>query len=112
MVCKERIGWRDKSRKIILFATDEDFHFAMDGKLIGILEPNDGHCHLDGIMGKPGNFFHNYFIKVKVIFKYVLSIILGYYTKSKELDYPSISHINAIAQVTLLSLKIYRTCVK
>ena len=35
------------SRKIILVATDRDFHYAMDGKLVGILEPNDGTCHLD-----------------------------------------------------------------
>ena len=47
MVCGERIGWRDNSRKIIIVATDRDFHTAMDGKLAGILEPNDGQCHLN-----------------------------------------------------------------
>jgi integrin beta 1 len=47
MACVERIGWRRASRKIILIATDRDFHYAMDGKLVGILEPNDGNCHLD-----------------------------------------------------------------
>ena len=35
MVCKDRIGWRPDSRKIILVATDNDYHNAMDGKLAG-----------------------------------------------------------------------------
>ena len=71
MLCKERIGWRNSSRKIILLATDRDYHNALDGKLVGILHPNDGQCHLDES---------------------------GYYSKSKEFDYPSISQINFIAQ--------------
>ena len=40
------IGWREHSDKIIVVATDEEFHYAGDGKLGGILLPNDGHCHL------------------------------------------------------------------
>ena len=35
MVCTDRIGWRNNSRKLILLFTDRDFHFAMDGKLAG-----------------------------------------------------------------------------
>ena len=35
MACKDRIGWRPDSRKIILVATDNDYHNAMDGKLAG-----------------------------------------------------------------------------
>jgi hypothetical protein len=70
MACQERVGWRNYSRKIILVATDRDYHNAMDGKLLGILEPNDGICHLDES---------------------------GYYTESKYQDYPSVSHINAVA---------------
>jgi hypothetical protein len=54
MVCWDRIGWRRQSRKIVLVATDGDFHYAMDGKLLGILEPNDGSCHLNGSTGFPG----------------------------------------------------------
>ena len=54
MACWDRIGWRRQSRKIILLATDRDFHFAMDGKLVGILEPNDGPCHLQGSVGEAG----------------------------------------------------------
>ena len=52
-------------------ATDRDFHFALDGKLIGILDRNDGQCHLDEF---------------------------GYYTHEMYRDYPSISHINSVAQ--------------
>ncbi len=75
MTCSERVGWREKSRKIILLATDRDFHFALDGKLAGVLERNDGTCHLNGTAGSP-----------------------GYYTHSALLDYPSVSHLNAVAQ--------------
>jgi hypothetical protein len=31
----------------LLFSTDSEFHYAGDGKLGGIVEPNDGKCHLD-----------------------------------------------------------------
>ena len=46
IVCKEEIGWRDKSRKMLVFSTDAGFHYAGDGKLGGIVKPNDGSCHL------------------------------------------------------------------
>ena len=42
MVCGDRIGWRQNSRKIIILSTDRDYHFALDGKLAGIFTPNDG----------------------------------------------------------------------
>jgi len=34
VVCKEAIGWRDNSRRILLVATDDGFHIAGDGKVI------------------------------------------------------------------------------
>ena len=43
---------------------------ALDGKLGGLVEPNDGNCHLDED---------------------------GYYTKSKRFDYPSIGQVNHLA---------------
>lgn len=67
IVCKERIGWREKARKLLVFSTDAGFHYAGDGKLGGIVKPNDGNCHLD---------------------------VKGTYTESKEQDYPSVSQIN------------------
>lgn len=30
-----------------MFSTDAGFHFAGDGKLGGIVLPNDGQCHLE-----------------------------------------------------------------
>ncbi|GFS35725.1 integrin beta-PS [Nephila pilipes] len=67
IVCKEEIGWRSKSRKLLVFSTDNAFHYAGDGKLGGIIAPNDEKCHLDKN---------------------------GYYTMGAELDYPSLSQIN------------------
>lgn len=46
IVCKEEIGWREKSRKLLVFSTDAGFHYAGDGKLGGIVKPNDGKCHM------------------------------------------------------------------
>ena len=33
--CKTQIGWRDHSRKVVVYLTDTGFHFAGDGKLGG-----------------------------------------------------------------------------
>lgn len=67
VVCKSEIGWRNKARKLLVFSTDAGFHYAGDGKLGGIVKPNDGICHLD---------------------------TRGSYTHSTMLDYPSVSQIN------------------
>ncbi|XP_076668344.1 integrin beta-PS [Andrena cerasifolii] len=71
MVCTEEIGWRQVARHLIVFCTDAKSHIAGDGRLAGIIEPNDGLCHLD----------QN-----------------GYYTHSLLQDYPSISQINRKAR--------------
>jgi integrin beta 1 len=47
IVCEREVGWRPASRKLIVYSTDAGFHYAGDGKLAGIIEPNDGACHLD-----------------------------------------------------------------
>merc|ERR1719225_66224 len=67
IVCKDIIGWRDKARRMLVFSTDAGFHYAGDGKLGGIVTPNDGQCHMDG---------------------------KGVYTHSTLQDYPSVSQIN------------------
>ena len=69
MVCKSQIGWRSNATKIVLFATDDEFHLAGDGKLAGIVEPNDESCHLDGAY-------------------------VGY----KRFDYPSINQIDSVSR--------------
>uniref|UniRef100_A0A673H0K9 Integrin beta n=1 Tax=Sinocyclocheilus rhinocerous TaxID=307959 RepID=A0A673H0K9_9TELE len=63
-VCGEHIGWRNVTR-LMVFSTDAGFHFAGDGKLGGIVLPNDGKCHLENNM----------------------------YTMSHYYDYPSIAHL-------------------
>ncbi|KAL1492096.1 hypothetical protein ABEB36_012588 [Hypothenemus hampei] len=67
VVCRNQIGWREKARRLLVFSTDASFHYAGDGKLGGIVKPNDGHCHLTGE---------------------------GYYSQSSSQDYPSIEQIN------------------
>ena len=32
-MCTELIGWRDLSRKLLLYITDAGFHYANDGKV-------------------------------------------------------------------------------
>lgn len=54
--CPEEIGWRNVTR-LLVFATDDGFHFAGDGKLGAILTPNDGHCHLEDNLYKRSNEF-------------------------------------------------------
>uniref|UniRef100_A0A6Q2ZFU5 Integrin beta n=1 Tax=Esox lucius TaxID=8010 RepID=A0A6Q2ZFU5_ESOLU len=63
-VCGKDIGWRNVTR-LLVFSTDAGFHFAGDGKLGGIVLPNDGKCHLENNM----------------------------YTMSHYYDYPSIAHL-------------------
>lgn len=94
IACKDEIGWRTNSRKILLYSTDAAFHFAGDGKLGGIVDPNDGHCHLDQE---------------------------GFYSYSLYQDYPSISQIakiiaekkvNVIFAVTKAQLGVYESLSK
>ncbi|KAF0884245.1 ITB2 protein, partial [Crocuta crocuta] len=54
--CPEEIGWRNVTR-LLVFATDDGFHFAGDGKLGAILTPNDGRCHLEDNIYKRSNEF-------------------------------------------------------
>uniref|UniRef100_A0A8W8MC73 Integrin beta n=1 Tax=Magallana gigas TaxID=29159 RepID=A0A8W8MC73_MAGGI len=66
MACGDRIGWRKKARRMIIYATDSNYHQAGDGRIAGILEPNDGLCHLD---------------------------VNGRYIKSEMQDYPSVGQL-------------------
>lgn len=47
MVCGERIGWEERTRKIIVLATDSKMHLAGEGKLAGIVRRNDAKCRLE-----------------------------------------------------------------
>ncbi|KAF5269170.1 hypothetical protein FQR65_LT02470 [Abscondita terminalis] len=76
MVCKKEIGWRDQARHLIVFSTDADFHIAGDGKLAGIVVPNDAKCHMSN----------------------------NKYTHDLVYDYPSISQINYVAKQNNINL--------
>lgn len=52
ITCNEEIGWRDSVQKVIILITDEDTHFAYDGRLAGLPLPQDGQCHLDKVPRK------------------------------------------------------------
>lgn len=76
IVCHDEIGWRNQSRRLIVFSTDAGYHYAGDGKLGGVVKPNDGECHMAN---------HSY-------------------THSVIQDYPSVAHINAKVKQTAINL--------
>lgn len=47
VVCKDRIGWRRDASHLLVFTTDAKSHIALDGRFAGIVQPNDGMCHID-----------------------------------------------------------------
>ncbi|GLD49064.1 integrin beta-3-like protein [Lates japonicus] len=47
VVCKDKIGWRQDASHLLVFTTDAKTHIALDGRIAGIVQPNDGQCHLD-----------------------------------------------------------------
>lgn len=47
MVCKEKIGWRPDASHLLVLTTDAKTHLALDGRIAGIVQPNDGECYLD-----------------------------------------------------------------
>ncbi|XP_060683576.1 integrin beta-2 [Hemiscyllium ocellatum] len=65
-VCVDEIGWRNVTR-LLVYTSDDGFHFAGDGKLGAILTPNDGKCHLDS---------------------------QGFYADNTKYDYPSVAELS------------------
>lgn len=93
IVCGNKIGWRNESRRLIIYSSDAPFHFAGDGKLGGIIIPNDGKCHLKD----------------------------NKYLEGKQQDYPSVgqiaqkiqeNQITVIFAVSGAQLKTYQNFVK
>lgn len=93
IMCEQQIGWRKNSRRLIIYSSDAPFHFGGDGKLGGIMIPNDGACHLRE----------------------------NKYTKGRQQDYPSVgqmvntiqeNHITVIFAVSGARLKTYQNFVK
>lgn len=44
---QEQIGWRPDASHLLIFTSDAKTHVALDGRLAGIVHPNDGQCHLN-----------------------------------------------------------------
>ncbi|XP_023266761.1 integrin beta-3-like [Seriola lalandi dorsalis] len=91
VVCKEKIGWRPDASHLLVFTTDAKTHTALDGRIAGIVQPNDGKCHLDSD---------------------------NIYNKSTVLDYPSLAlitekmsenNINLIFAVTSFVVPLYKS---
>ncbi|CAG5056537.1 unnamed protein product [Parnassius apollo] len=77
MVCKEELGWRTQSRKIVVLLTDGTYHAAGDGRLAGIVKPYDGKCYMKN----------------------------NVYSNELSMDYPSVSMIGKLAadeQITVV----------
>eukprot|EP00064_Thunnus_orientalis_P023368 superscaffoldBa00008759_g23607 len=90
MQAVDKIGWRPDASHLLVFTTDAKTHIALDGRIAGIVQPNDGLCHLgsDNI-----------------------------YNKSTVLDYPSLAlmtekmsenNINLIFAVTNYVVPLYK----
>lgn len=45
-VCDKKIGWRNDASHLLVFTTDAKTHIALDGRLAGIVQPNDAECHI------------------------------------------------------------------
>lgn len=48
--------------RLLVFSTDAGFHFAGDGKLGGIVLPNDGKCHLENDMYTMSHYYVSSFV--------------------------------------------------
>ncbi|XP_044531065.1 integrin beta-3 [Gracilinanus agilis] len=89
-VCDEKIGWRNDASHLLVFTTDAKTHIALDGRLSGIVQPNDGECHIGSD---------------------------NYYSASTTMDYPSLAlmteklsqkNINLIFAVTRSVVSLYQ----
>ncbi|KAK7872459.1 hypothetical protein R5R35_014253 [Gryllus longicercus] len=76
MVCTKEIAWREHARHLLVMATDATFHMAGDGKLAGVVEPNDETCHMEK----------------------------GEYTHGLIYDYPTVAQLNRQAQNKSITL--------
>uniref|UniRef100_A0A3B5MUD9 Integrin beta n=1 Tax=Xiphophorus couchianus TaxID=32473 RepID=A0A3B5MUD9_9TELE len=90
MVCKDKIGWRPDASHLLVLTTDAKTHLALDGRIAGIVQPNDGECHLDD---------NNNFNK---------STVLDYPSLGLITDKMSENNINLIFAVTSYVVPLYQ----
>lgn len=69
---KDQIGWRNVTR-LLVFSTDAGFHFAGDGKLGGIVLPNDGKCHLENNMYTMSHYYVSLYFVFNLVFYFVFN---------------------------------------
>uniref|UniRef100_H2YJU8 Integrin beta n=1 Tax=Ciona savignyi TaxID=51511 RepID=H2YJU8_CIOSA len=64
-VYRFNINWRKDATHLLVYSTDASFHYAGDGKLGGIVLPNDGRCYLNS----KGHYYNaNYMVGFCYIF--------------------------------------------
>lgn len=117
IVC-EKIGWRNKSSRIIVLSTDADYHIAGDGKLAGLVEPMDDQCRMtnnvyeDLIHDYPSIGLVSKLIQdkhVNVLFAVDKSVYDVYSVLSDQLRYSKLVDIsNATENIKSSILKIYK----
>uniref|UniRef100_A0A674NLW0 Integrin beta n=1 Tax=Takifugu rubripes TaxID=31033 RepID=A0A674NLW0_TAKRU len=90
VVCKENIGWRRDASHLLVFTTDAKTHLALDGRVAGLVQPNDGKCHLDN---------NN---------NYNQSTILDYPSLALMTEKMSENNINLVLAVTSYVVSLYK----
>ncbi|KAJ7992311.1 hypothetical protein DPEC_G00277210 [Dallia pectoralis] len=90
VVCKDKIGWRASANHLLVFTTDDKTHCALDARLAGVVQPNDGQCHLDQ---------QN---------EYDKSTILDYPSLGQIADKLSENNVNLILAVTSAFVPLYQ----
>ncbi|XP_063964595.1 integrin beta-1-like [Lytechinus pictus] len=68
--CQDIIGWRENAHNLVVYMSDAMYHTAGDGRMGGIVKPNDGLCHVD-----PST---------------------GLYTIDESQDYPSLGQVSSL----------------
>ena len=80
MSCHEIIGWQEERTKTIVFISDEEMHFALDGLLGGITENfAEDQCRLNKFehLGKKSHYY-------------------GYDSDQDRFDYPSLGQVSVM----------------
>ncbi|XP_030649159.1 integrin beta-3a [Chanos chanos] len=90
VVCKDKIGWRPNATHLLVFTTDAKTHFALDGRIAGLVRPSDGQCHMD----QNNN--------------YDMSAIQDYPSLALMAEKLSQNNVNLVFAVTTYAMDLYR----
>ncbi|XP_055363592.1 integrin beta-6 isoform X2 [Betta splendens] len=100
-VCGDKIGWRNDSMRLLVFASDGDSHFGMDSKMAGIVVPNDGQCHMDVSGDYSMSTVQEYPTLGQLIDKVVENNILLIFAVTKEQQHNYKNYANLIPGATV-----------